>query len=81
MSDYEQTERTRVYRKPGRGSHDRDLVHSVLGQLVHARGGAEPLLATLDAYFAAGAVATEAARRLTLKASLWTIGPGRSTSL
>ena len=31
-----------------------DLVHSVLGQLVHSRGGAEPLLATLDAYFATG---------------------------
>ena len=32
MSDYEQTERTRVYRKPGRGSHDRDLVHSILDE-------------------------------------------------
>jgi hypothetical protein len=27
-----------------------DLVQSALGQLVTARGGAEPLLATLDAY-------------------------------
>jgi sugar diacid utilization regulator len=43
-----------------------DLVQSVLGQLVHARGGAEPLLATLDAYFAAGGVTTETARRLHL---------------
>ena len=43
-----------------------DLVQSVLGQLVHARGGAEPLLATLDAYFATGGVATETARRLHL---------------
>jgi sugar diacid utilization regulator len=43
-----------------------DLVHSVLGQLVHARGGAEPLLATLDAYFATGGVTTETARRLHL---------------
>ena len=43
-----------------------DLVQSVLGQLVAARGGAEPLLATLDAYFAAGGVATETARRLHL---------------
>jgi sugar diacid utilization regulator len=43
-----------------------DLVHSVLGQLVHARGGAEPLLATLDAYFAAGGTTTETARRLHL---------------
>jgi sugar diacid utilization regulator len=43
-----------------------DLVQSVLGQLVHARGGAEPLLETLDAYFATGGVATAAARRLHL---------------
>ena len=43
-----------------------DLVHSVLGQLVHSRGGAEPLLATLDAYFTTGCVTTETARRLHL---------------
>jgi sugar diacid utilization regulator len=43
-----------------------DLVQSVLGQLEQARGGAEPLLATLDAYFAAGGVTTETARRLHL---------------
>jgi sugar diacid utilization regulator len=43
-----------------------DLVQSVLGQLVAARGGAEPLLATLDAYVATGGVATETARRLHL---------------
>jgi sugar diacid utilization regulator len=43
-----------------------DLVQSVLGQLVRARGGAEPLLATLDAYFATGSVTTETARRLHL---------------
>jgi sugar diacid utilization regulator len=43
-----------------------DLVQSVLGQLVHARGGAESFLATLDAYFATGAVTTETARRLHL---------------
>ena len=43
-----------------------DLVHTVLGQLVHARGGAEALLAILDAYFAIGGVATETARRLHL---------------
>jgi len=43
-----------------------DLVQSVLGQLVHSRGGAEPLLATLDAYFTAGGVVTETARRLHL---------------
>jgi DNA-binding PucR family transcriptional regulator len=43
-----------------------DLVQSVLGSLTRARGGAQPLLATLDAYFASGAVTTEAARRLHL---------------
>jgi DNA-binding PucR family transcriptional regulator len=43
-----------------------DLVQSVLGSLVNARGGAEPLLATLDAYFATGSVTTETARRLHL---------------
>lgn len=43
-----------------------DLVQTVLGALVQARGGPEPLLATLDAYFAAGGVTTEAARRLHL---------------
>ncbi len=29
-SEYEQTDRTRIYRKPGRGSYDRELVHSIL---------------------------------------------------
>jgi sugar diacid utilization regulator len=43
-----------------------DLVQSVLGSLINARGGAEPLLATLDAYFATGSVTTETARRLHL---------------
>lgn len=43
-----------------------DLVQAVLGALVQARGGAEPLLATLDAYFATGSVTTETARRLHL---------------
>jgi sugar diacid utilization regulator len=41
-----------------------DLVHAVLSPLANARGGAGPLLATLEAYFATGAVATESARRL-----------------
>ncbi|WP_409328551.1 PucR family transcriptional regulator [Trujillonella humicola] len=41
-----------------------DLVREVLGPLDRARGGAAPLLETLLAYFAAGDVATEAARRL-----------------
>ncbi|GHI88845.1 PucR family transcriptional regulator [Streptomyces xanthophaeus] len=43
-----------------------DLVESVLGPLEQARGGAQPLLDTLTAYFESGCVATEAARRLSL---------------
>ncbi|MEJ8658782.1 PucR family transcriptional regulator [Streptomyces sp. MS1.AVA.4] len=43
-----------------------DLVRSVLGPLRQARGGAEPLLDTLTAYFDTGCVAAEAARRLSL---------------
>lgn len=43
-----------------------DLVRSVLGSLARARGGPEPLLATLEAYFTTGAVTTETARRLHL---------------
>ena len=41
-----------------------DLIRDVLGPLQSARGGARPLLDTLEADFAAGDVATEAARRL-----------------
>ncbi|MFI5486753.1 PucR family transcriptional regulator [Micromonospora echinaurantiaca] len=41
-----------------------DLVRAVLSPLSRSRGGAEPLLDTLDAYFATGGVSTEAARRL-----------------
>jgi sugar diacid utilization regulator len=41
-----------------------DLVHAVLEPLVAARGGPEPLLATLEAYFASGGTTTETARRL-----------------
>ena len=41
-----------------------DLVHAVLSPLVQARGGAGPLLATLEAYFDTGGVATESAKRL-----------------
>ncbi|MFC0531300.1 PucR family transcriptional regulator [Phytohabitans kaempferiae] len=41
-----------------------DLVSAVLTPLRHARGGAGPLLDTLEAYFASGGVATETARRL-----------------
>jgi nitroimidazol reductase NimA-like FMN-containing flavoprotein (pyridoxamine 5'-phosphate oxidase superfamily) len=32
MPQYEPTERTKVSRKPGRGSHDRELVHSILDE-------------------------------------------------
>ena len=41
-----------------------DLVHALLEPLTRSRGGAEPLLQTMETYFATGAVATEAARRL-----------------
>ena len=43
-----------------------DLVESVLSPLTLARGGAEPWLETLEAYFDAGDVATVAARELHL---------------
>lgn len=43
-----------------------DLVLSALGPLRNARGGAEPLLRTLQVYFEAGCTAAEAARRLSL---------------
>ena len=45
-----------------------DLVQSILGALVQSRGGAAPLLSTLEAYFASGCVITETARRLHLSA-------------
>lgn len=41
-----------------------DLVQAVLSPLNRARGGARPLLETLEAYFDTGAVATKAAARL-----------------
>jgi DNA-binding PucR family transcriptional regulator len=43
-----------------------ELVDGVLAPLVLARGGAQPLLDTLAAYFQTGGVAAEAARRLHL---------------
>ncbi|MEU9703863.1 helix-turn-helix domain-containing protein [Streptomyces sp. NPDC047981] len=43
-----------------------DLVRSVLGPLQQARGGAQPLLDTLSAYFDTGCVTAQAARRLNL---------------
>jgi sugar diacid utilization regulator len=41
-----------------------ELVHAVLGPLTRARGGAEPLVTTLHAYFDTGGVATETAKRI-----------------
>lgn len=43
-----------------------DLIRGRLGPLAGARGGAGPLLETLETYYATGAVATETARRLHL---------------
>ena len=43
-----------------------DLVGALLAPLAGARGGARPLLATLEAYYACGGVAAQAARRLHL---------------
>lgn len=43
-----------------------DLVDSTLGPLRTARGGAEPLLQTLSAYFDSGCVSARAARQLAL---------------
>src|SRR5436190_24071210 len=37
--EYAQTERTRIFRKPGRGSHDRDLVHSILDEALTCHVG------------------------------------------
>jgi DNA-binding PucR family transcriptional regulator len=49
-----------------------DLVHSALGPLRQARGGARPLLDTLTAYFDSGCVSAEAARRLSLSVRAFT---------
>jgi sugar diacid utilization regulator len=49
-----------------------DLVHSALGPLQEARGGAQPLIDTLAAYFDTGCVAAEAARRLSLSVRAFT---------
>jgi len=56
-----------IYRVLGRDQAAMvDLVRAVLTPLVSARGGAEPLLETLQTYFAVGGVATETARRMHL---------------
>jgi sugar diacid utilization regulator len=49
-----------------------DLVHAALGPLTAARGGPEPLLETLTAYFDSGCVSAEAARRLSLSVRAFT---------
>jgi DNA-binding PucR family transcriptional regulator len=59
----------------------RELITAVLAPLREARGGAEPLLETLRAYFAAGGVATAAARRLHLSVRALTYRLERIASL
>ncbi|WP_329127800.1 PucR family transcriptional regulator [Streptomyces sp. NBC_01465] len=49
-----------------------DLVEKTLGPLQEARGGAQPFLDTLAAYFNTGCVAAEAARRLALSVRAFT---------
>ena len=58
-----------------------DLVQTVLGPLTAARGGAAPLLETLDVYFATGGVATETAARLHLSVRAVTYRLGRVRTL
>jgi nitroimidazol reductase NimA-like FMN-containing flavoprotein (pyridoxamine 5'-phosphate oxidase superfamily) len=38
-TEYEQTPRTRIFRKPGRGSYDRKLVHSILDEALTCHVG------------------------------------------
>ena len=68
-NDIVQTRDLLIYRGLGR---DRvalaDLVETVFTPLAQARGGAGPLVDTLEAYFDAGDVATEAARHLHVSA-------------
>jgi sugar diacid utilization regulator len=58
-----------------------DLVNTVLTPLTQARGGVEPLLETLEAYLAAGEVATDAARLLHLSVRAVTYRLGRIREL
>lgn len=58
-----------------------DLIRSVLGPLTRARGGAEPLVQTLETYFEVGCVATEAGRRLHLSIRAVTYRLERVTTL
>ena len=58
-----------------------DLVHSVLNPLSEARGGAEPLVETLAAYFDSGCVATATSARLHLSVRAVTYRLDRVKSL
>lgn len=80
--DMVQTRDLLIYRVLGR---DRDalteLVQSVLTPLAQARGGAAPLLDTLEAYFECGEVTTATARRLHVSARTVTYRLARVASL
>jgi sugar diacid utilization regulator len=71
-----------VYRVVGRDQEAAaDLVREVLGPLERARGGPQVLLDTLRAYFEAGDVATEAARKLHVSVRTVTYRLARVTEL
>ena len=59
----------------------RELVHAVLHPLTTARGGAEPLLRTLEAYFEANGNASLAARSLHLSVRAMTYRLAKSNTL
>jgi sugar diacid utilization regulator len=63
------------------GAAMQELVTALLTPLLGARGGAEPLLATLRAYFDAGANAARAARALHLSVRAFTYRLERISSL
>lgn len=58
-----------------------ELITARLGPLASARGGAGPLLETLDVFYATGGVATETARRLHLSVRAVTYRLARVTAL
>lgn len=58
-----------------------DLVHTLLHPLTQARGGAEPMLVTLETFFATGGVTTETARRLHLSVRTVTYRLARVSAL
>lgn len=59
----------------------RELLEAVLTPLAAARGGAEPLLSTLEAYFAAGGNASAAARAMHLSVRAFTYRLSRIAEL